>query len=163
MKDYKKDIAKIKDTLKDLTGQVEALEGTGTNTDDVEGKSLSLTQAAVFLHKPEKSTCLKTLTYAASALDGHTLSNGFAVLEEKTRRVATILMNPKDYQEFRKTGRDVIAVETLAKWMKRGLFAQVWGVYIVLSQEVPQGTVYVLGEDGDPAIDKPIHVVIELH
>ena len=75
------------------------------------------------------------------------LSDGFALLEKQIRRVATVLMNPQDYQELRKYGTNELEPETQAKWLKRGCFSWVWGAYIIINREVTEGVVYLLAEE----------------
>lgn len=74
------------------------------------------------------------------------LIDAFSEVERHDLRVARIFMNPRDFADVRKWGRDVLDIETQSTLLKTGLLATAWGAQIIASRKVPVGYVYVCAE-----------------
>jgi len=74
------------------------------------------------------------------------LADAFAEIERHDLRVARIYMNPTDYSDVRKFGRDILDIESQAQLLKTGLQATLWGAQIITSRLVPVGFVYLCCE-----------------
>lgn len=85
------------------------------------------------------------------------LADTFALLEKENYRVSALLVNGKDYDDFRKFCRDVLTVESRASFLRQGIFGIIWGATVLVMREVPVGTIYALGEwiGGDDGIESP--------
>lgn len=74
------------------------------------------------------------------------LADAFAEIERHDLRVARIFMNPTDYADVRKFGRDILDIESQAMLLNTGLQATLWGAQIITSRLVPVGFVYLCCE-----------------
>lgn len=74
------------------------------------------------------------------------ISDGFAYIEAKILRVANVIMNPKDYTEFRKYCRNDIDVETNASSIKLGIVAHLWGANIKVSTKQQEEKILFVSE-----------------
>jgi len=82
----------------------------------------------------------------AAPITASFFADAFADVERHDLRVARIFMNPKDFTDLRKWGRDVLDIETQASLLKTGLMAYLWGAQIIVSRKVPVGYAYVCAE-----------------
>lgn len=74
------------------------------------------------------------------------MADAFAEVERHDLRVARIFMNPTDYADVRKWGRDILDMESQQILLDTGLMARLWGAQIITSRLVPVGYVYVCCE-----------------
>lgn len=74
------------------------------------------------------------------------LADAFAEIERHDLRVARIFLNPTDYADVRKFGRDILDIESQAMLLNTGLQATLWGAQIITSRLVPTGFVYLCCE-----------------
>ena len=79
-------------------------------------------------------------------LNPSVMADAFASIEVHDLRVARIFMNPRDYSDIRKWGRDVLDPQSQAKLLDTGLQATLWGAQIITSRLVPAGFVYFCTE-----------------
>ena len=82
----------------------------------------------------------------AAPITASFFADSFADVERHDLRVARIFMNPKDYTDIRKWGRDILDIETQASLLKTGLMAYLWGAQIIVSRKVPVGYAYICAE-----------------
>ena len=82
----------------------------------------------------------------AAPLTASFFADSFADVERHDLRVSRVFMNPKDYTDLRKWGRDVLDIESQASLLKTGLMAYLWGAQIIVSRKVPVGNTYVCAE-----------------
>ncbi len=104
--------------------------------------------------KDQKCTILTVEPFAAAfaEIEG---AEGFEI------PVGQIVINPRDYADLRRWGRDVIDIETRAAFLRKGLMAVLWGALIFSSREQPVGEVLVMGAEpgtyGRAADDNPVN------
>lgn len=79
-------------------------------------------------------------------LNPSVMADAFASIEVHDLRVARIFMNPFDYSDIRKWGRDILDPQSQAKLLDTGLQATLWGAQIITSRLVPKGFVYFCTE-----------------
>jgi len=139
----------MKQELADLRG---TLSTTILKLEDFENRyaseshfSQQLAQADAFLGLPRKQRgkCLgifkKTQPISTSIL-----LEVFGMAEATGNPVSIVIFSLDTYHSFRKVGADVID--------SQGAFGTVWGAVIVVSEDIPEGTVYLLtkGEGNSP-------------
>jgi len=93
----------------------------------------------------------------SSPLTPSDLADIFAEIERKELRVETVLLNAKTFCDMRKWGRDILDLEKRKKELQKGLMAMVWGAYIIINKNVPDGTVLVTSEE-----DKKVSACLKL-
>lgn len=76
-----------------------------------------------------------------SPLTPSDLADLFASIEIKDLRVDSILMNANTYSTLRKWGRDVLDIECEKENFEKGLMARIWGAYILITRNIPDGIV----------------------
>ena len=79
----------------------------------------------------------------AAPLNADVLADAFGQVEQHDLAVSFLFMNPLDYTDFRKFGRDIYDPETQKSVLNSGIMGVLWGAKIVTSRLVPRGTVYI--------------------
>jgi hypothetical protein len=72
------------------------------------------------------------------------LADGFRIVEHEGLLVDTILMNPLNFSDVRKWGRDSFEPETMRSLMQEGVFGMLWGARFIVRPIVPENTFYLL-------------------
>lgn len=76
-------------------------------------------------------------------ISGAVIADAIALVERHDLHAARIYMNPRDYADIRKFGRDILDPETQRELLRTGLMGTMWGCQIITSRLVPVGTVYI--------------------
>lgn len=79
----------------------------------------------------------------AAPLNSDVLADAFAGVEQHDLAVSWVFINPVDYTDFRKFGRDIYDPETQRSVLNSGVMGTLWGAKLVTSRLVPRGTIYV--------------------
>lgn len=87
-----------------------------------------------------------TTINVAGYLDRDSMADAFAQIEAQRLRVANIFMNPLDFSDIRKWGRDQLDPQSQRDLLLSGVKASLWDANITLSSVITQGTVYVCTE-----------------
>jgi hypothetical protein len=103
-----------------------------------------------FNEKIEMKTVLRPLNVSD-------LADLFAIIEKKDFRVETILMNAVTYSDMRKWGRDTLDISTSKEELQKGLMARVWGAYVMVNRNIPDGVVLATSEE-----DKKVCCILHL-
>ena len=107
----------------------------------------SALQVASTQINPNTGLPFNTAINIAGSLDRDALADGFAEIEKHDLRVARMFMNARDYSDIRKFGRDQLDPVTQKSLLATGLMAQIWGADIIVSRDVPDGTIFVCTEE----------------
>ena len=76
-------------------------------------------------------------------ISGAVIADAISLVERHDLHAARIYMNPRDYADIRKFGRDILDPETQRELLRTGLMGTMYGCQIVTSRLVPVGTVYI--------------------
>jgi hypothetical protein len=79
-------------------------------------------------------------------LDRDSLADAFAQVEQRRLRVAGIYMNPLDYSDIRKWGRDQLDIESQRELLQTGIMGRIWNAQITTTTVIPVGKVFVVCE-----------------
>ncbi len=82
----------------------------------------------------------------AAPISQAVLADAFAQVEQHDLRVARVFVNPLDYADFRKLGREVLDPESQQQLLRTGMQTTMWGAQILSSRLVPQNVVYCTAE-----------------
>lgn len=74
------------------------------------------------------------------------LADAFANIEARGLTVDKVFMNPAEFKVIRKAGRDYLDFETQRELIRTGLMGILWGAQVLLSMEVPRGSVFLTAE-----------------
>lgn len=77
-------------------------------------------------------------------LTGTMLAEGFARVEVNDLSVMFVVMDARCYSDLRKFGRDLFNTESRTAMLKLGVMGDVWGAHILVTKNVPAGSVYIL-------------------
>jgi hypothetical protein len=77
------------------------------------------------------------------AFSAHVIADCFCQIERNGGRVSHVFMMAEEYAWLRKFDKDVLDMETKAWKLKAGVFAVMWGAYVVVlpKDRMPKGTV----------------------
>lgn len=81
--------------------------------------------------------------FGMSETPGNIIQSMFIGIEEDSRVVTHILLNPRDYSNLRMWDRDVIDIELETWKLRAGIMGKIWGAEIVVSKEIPVGEMVV--------------------
>lgn len=79
-------------------------------------------------------------------VNANTISDAIARIDVNRVRPARMFMNPIDFADVRKFGRDVFDQESMHSLLKTGLQGNIYGVQVINTPQAPMGQVYVCGE-----------------
>lgn len=82
----------------------------------------------------------------AGMLTPSVLVDAMAMIERKDLRVAYMFCNARDFTDIRKWDRDTFDPISQGEILKTGVRASVYGVQIVVTRCVPEGTIYLTAE-----------------
>jgi hypothetical protein len=97
-------------------------------------------------------TTAKDAPWICSRFTAHLATEGFKKVEENDKRMSHLVMNAVDYADLRMWDRDTLIIETEMWKLKAGVMAIMWGAYIIVSRDMPVGTMMFCGLD-DPEIE----------
>ena len=70
----------------------------------------------------------------------------YDLFKQRDLKVLVVVMNPRDYADLRRWGRDLIEIETRALFLRLGLMCTLWGGLVLANRYYPEGEVMILGE-----------------
>lgn len=73
---------------------------------------------------------------------GQGLADMFTILEEQNRSADVVYMNPRDFADVRKFGREMFDYETRMAVIRTGMMGSVYGAAVMVSTDVPAGWVH---------------------
>ncbi len=74
------------------------------------------------------------------------LADAWGELEANRIPVGRAFLNPRDYTDIRKFGRDILDTTSQRDLLRSGKQSELWGAELITSSLVPQGFIYVCGE-----------------
>jgi hypothetical protein len=95
---------------------------------------------------PVYSRVDETRTYAADGLSVNVIADMFAAIEAKGLRATHLLMKADRYADLRKSGRDVLDIETRAIFLKAGRFANLWAADVIVWENMPKDEVVIFSD-----------------
>lgn len=104
---------------------------------------------------------LNALITTSSPLDRDSISNAFAEVEKNDIRVARMFVSDREYADIMKfSGVGRYHLETDKKKNAAGVMAWMWGAMVIVSKHVPDGTVYICGDDKDLDVGRPLRYYV---
>lgn len=79
-------------------------------------------------------------------ITGSVLSDLFTLIERNDASVSALILNARDYADFRKFSRDVMDLESNAILLKNGIRATLWGAFVIVDKKQPSGKVLALSD-----------------
>ncbi len=86
-----------------------------------------------------------SLLHCIAPLSSEVLADGFRRLDRHGASVRFVLLNPVDYTDLRKFGRDIIDVCSERELLNLGVQCTLWGASVLSKREFPVGEVQFLG------------------
>jgi len=77
------------------------------------------------------------------------IMNGFKALEGRDVRVTHVIMNAQEYASVRLFDRDCMEAMTEAWKLRAGVMAVMWGAFLVVTKDIPKGSVVFCAMEGD--------------
>lgn len=117
-------------------------------------KEFSLKQAEAFIKALAENPRdpVAVIPYPSSEALRMAIPDAYQPIEALNICVRTVLASHSTWADIRSVMRDVIDIESLGEWNKKGCRAKMWGANIfTLSGDIPApGDIYVLGNDDPP-------------
>ena len=104
---------------------------------------------------------LNALITTRPPLDRDSISDAFAEVEKNSIRVARIFVSDREYADIMKfhSGGNYL-LETDKKKNAAGVMAWMWGAMVIVSKHIPNGTVYICGDDKDLDVGRPLQYYV---
>ena len=80
------------------------------------------------------------------------LGDHFAAVEAEGQAVKEILTSAIGYSHIRKFGRETLILEERPENYRKGIMGHVWGAKVVVTRNLPQGLILVIGENSSVSL-----------